>query len=76
MTWRVVDRRIGRAGAIKRRTGQQREWDRQYGEGRWAVGYMIDGEFVTQDEALESVYYRSYEKHFESHPGDLEELTR
>jgi hypothetical protein len=72
MPWTIVERRIGRAGGIKQRTAQQREWDRKYGD--WAVGYVIDGTFVTQEEALESVYYRSYQEHFEKHPDDLTEL--
>lgn len=40
------------------------------------MGYVIDGEFVTQEDALESVYYRSYEEHFRLHPSDLEELLQ
>ncbi len=67
-------RRLGRAGGLKERTARQREWDRRYGEGLWEIGYKIDDVFVTQEEALESVYYRSYEAHFEAHPEDLREL--
>ncbi len=67
-------RRLGRAGGLKERTARQREWDRRYGEGLWEIGYKIDDAFVTQEEALESVYYRSYEAHFQAHPDDLEEL--
>jgi hypothetical protein len=74
MGWRVVERRIGRAGGARQRTGRQREWDRRYGEGCWQVGYVIDGQFVSQDDALESLYYRSYADHFAAHPGDLAEL--
>lgn len=73
MYWKIVERQIGRAGGAKRREARQREWDRAYGES-WSVGYVIDGEFVTQEDALESVYYRSYEAHFRDHPEDLEEL--
>jgi hypothetical protein len=76
MGWNVVDRRIGKAGALKRREARQREWDRKYGEGCWDIGYILDGRFVTQNEALETVYYRSYEEHFRTHPDDLEELLR
>jgi hypothetical protein len=76
MAWRVVERRIGRSCGLKRRLARQREWDRKYGDGNWCVGYVIDGEFVTQEAALESVYYRSYELHFDEHPADLEELVR
>src|SRR4051794_11023079 len=76
MPWKVVERKIGRAGGVKRRSARQREWDRQYGEGNWAVGYVIDGAFVLQEQALELVYYRSYEEHFAAHPEDLEELVR
>ncbi len=72
MPWKVVERKIGRAGGIKRRTARQREWDRKYGD--WAIGYVIDGEFVNQDDALESVYYRSYEEHFRDNPRDFDEL--
>lgn len=74
MPWRVVERRIGKAGGVKQREARQRAWDRQYGEDRWAIGYLIEGEFVRQEEALESVYYRSYEEHFAAHPEDLAEL--
>jgi hypothetical protein len=72
MPWEIVERKIGRAGGIKRRTARQREWDRKYGD--WAIGYVVDGEFVSQEDALESIYYRSYEEHFRSNPRDLEEL--
>jgi hypothetical protein len=73
MGWKVVERRIGKAGALKRREARQREWDRRYGE-NWEVGYVIEGQFVRQEEALETVYYRSYERHFAEHPEDLREL--
>ena len=76
MPWKVVERKIGRAGGLKQRTTRQREWDRKYGEENWAVGYVIDGAFVLQEEALESVYNRSYEEHFAAHPEDLAELIR
>lgn len=74
MAWRVVERRLGKAGPRKRREAQQWEWDRQYGEGCWEVGYVIEGQFVSQEDALETVYYRSYAEHFQRHPNDLEEL--
>lgn len=74
MPWQVVERKIGRAGGVKQRNQRQQEWDRKYGADRWAVGYVIEGEFVLQEEALESIYYRSYEEHFASHQEDLAEL--
>jgi len=74
MGWKIVERRIGKAGPLKRREARQREWDRRYGESAWEVGYILDGVFVPQDEALETIYYRSYEAHFRAHPADLEEL--
>src|SRR5258708_39706821 len=76
MAWKVVERKIGRAGGVKQRTARQREWDRKCGAGLWTVGYVIAGEFITQEAALESVYYRSYEEHFSQHPADLNELIR
>jgi hypothetical protein len=54
MPWKVVERRIGRAGGVKQREGRQREWDRKYGE-NWAVGYVLDGEFVLGDKASNGV---------------------
>lgn len=74
MGWRIVERRIGKAGGERQRAARQRDWDRRYGADMWAIGYVIDGEFVRQDAALESVYYRSYERHFAQHPQDLAEL--
>jgi hypothetical protein len=74
MPWRVVERKIGRAGGEKQRAARQRQWDRNYGADNWAVGYVIDGEFVLQEQALESVYYGSYEAHFRDRPEDLREL--
>jgi hypothetical protein len=74
MGWRIVERRIGKAGGEKQREARQRQWDKKYGEDNWAIGYVIDGEFVRQQDALESVYYRSYEQHFAAHPDDLAEL--
>jgi hypothetical protein len=76
MSWRIVERRLGRAGGLRQRTARQRQWDRRYGEGCWQVGYVLGGVFVPQEEALESVYYRSYAEHFAAHPEDLEELIR
>jgi hypothetical protein len=74
MPWKVVERRIGRAGGVKQRTARQRVWDQKYGDGNWAVGYVVDGAFVIQEDALESIYHRSYEEHFATHPEDLSEL--
>ncbi|MBX7221922.1 MAG: hypothetical protein K1Y36_18360 [Blastocatellia bacterium] len=76
MPWKVVERRIGRAGSLKQRTARQREWDQRYGEGLWTVGYVVEGEFITQENALETIYYRSYEVHFATHPADLTELIQ
>jgi hypothetical protein len=74
MGWTIIKQRLGKAGPLKRREARQREWDQRYGEGNWEIGYPLDGRFVTQEEALESVYQRSYELHFQDHPEDLAEL--
>lgn len=76
MGWKVIKRKIGRAGSLKQRLARQRDWDRRYGEGLWEIGYVIEGAFVPQEEALEQIYYRSYEAHFQQHPEDLAELMR
>jgi len=75
MPSKVAERRIGRAGGIRQRTERQRHWDQKYGEGNWEIGYVVNGEFITQEAALETIYYRSYEQHFSLHPSDLEELV-
>lgn len=75
MPWHIKERRIGKAGDLKQRTQRQRAWDAQYGD-NWMIGYQIDGEFVSQEDALESVYYRSYAEHFAQHPDDLQELIQ
>jgi hypothetical protein len=74
MSWNIVKRRLGRAGGIKERNARQREWEKEYGEGNWAIGYVIDDEFVLQDDAIDLIYYKSYEQHFHNRPQDLEEL--
>lgn len=74
MGWKIVERRIGKAGPLKRRTARQQEWDATYGESNWEIGYVVEGNFITQEEALETIYYRSYELHFQQYPSDLEEL--
>ena len=73
MVWRVVERKIGRAGGVKQRTARQREWDQKYGEGNWAVGYVIDGTLVRQEDALESIYKSpcSRESGSSSHEAEL-----
>lgn len=75
MTWKVVERKIGKAGNIKQQQKRQQEWNRKYGE-NWQIGYFIDHEFVTQEDALETIYYKSYEEHFADYPKDLEELIQ
>ena len=64
MPWKVVERKIGRAGGLKQRTARQRGWDQKYGDGNWSVGYVVAGAFVLQEDALESITSRSYEEHF------------
>ena len=75
MGWTIVERRLGRAGGMKQRHARQREWDAKYGADMWAVGYVVDGRFITQEDALEGIYYQSYAEHFERYPEDLEELV-
>lgn len=73
MGWKIIKRKLGQAGNLKQRQKRQSEWDSKYGE-NWMIGYLIDGVFVSQEEALESIYYKSYELHFKNYPEDLEEL--
>ncbi len=74
MTWKIVDRRVGQAGSYKRRIAKQKEWNKKYGEGNWEIGYVIEGKFISQNEALDTIYYKSYESHFQNNPNDLDEL--
>jgi hypothetical protein len=74
MGWKIIERRLGRAGGIKPREARQKEWDIKYGEGNWAIGYVIAGEFILQEDAIEVIYNKSYEEHFIKYPENLEEL--
>ena len=47
-----------------------KEWNQKFGE-NWMIGYVIEGEFVSQEDALESIYYQSYKEHFENNPDVL-----
>lgn len=73
MAWKIVDRKIGKAGNLKQRTNKQRDWDKKYGED-WMIGYVWKGDFITQETALEVVYYESYKAHFDQYPEELNEL--
>lgn len=73
MSWKIVERKIGRAGNSKQQFKRQKEWNKKYGD-NWIIGYMVEGEFLSQEEALEEIYYKSYKNHFETYPKDLEEL--
>jgi hypothetical protein len=75
MAWHIKERKIGKAGDLKQRTKRQREWDAKYGD-NWMIGYLIDGSFVSQEDALESIYYCSYAEHFAQHPDDLQALIQ
>lgn len=75
MPWTVIERRIGRAGGEKQRLARQRQWDHRHGEDAWAIGYVIDGVFMPQEEALTHIYEQSYDEHFTAHPADLAELV-
>jgi hypothetical protein len=76
VTWKIVERRLGRAGGVKQREGRQREWDRKYGADAWAIGYVLDNEFVLQELALDRVYHRSYAVFLDAHPEEVDELCR
>lgn len=73
MAWKIKERKIGQAGNIKQRQKRQREWDKKYNE-NWMIGYVVNGNFISQEDALESIYYESYKLHFDNHPEDLKEL--
>ena len=73
MSWKIVERKIGKAGNLKQRQKRQSTWDQKYGD-NWMIGYVIEGEFISQEDALESIYYQSYAAHFEENPKDLKEL--
>ena len=74
MGWKIIKRRLGKAGSLKERSARQNEWDRKYGEGKWEIGYSINNKFISQEDAFELIYFKSYEEHFKNHPEDLYEL--
>ncbi|MDR3059254.1 MAG: hypothetical protein LBU84_14100 [Prevotella sp.] len=75
MGWKIVERKLGRAGGIKQQQARQKEWNRKYGADNWMVGYMINDKFITSEEAFDIIYYPSYVQHFRNHPEDLNELV-
>lgn len=76
MSWKVVKKRLGRAGGLKERTARQHEWDRKYGEGKWAVGYVLNDAFLPYEDAVDEIYQRSYDAYLSTHPDDIEELLK
>jgi len=74
MAWKIIERKIGKAGGFKQRTKRQMEWNQKYGEGNWETGYLIEGEFISQEVALDTIYYKSYQEHFANNPDDLDKL--
>lgn len=76
MPWTIIKRRLGIAGGRKQRHARQKQWDTRYGESQWAIGYLIDGDFMLQEDAIQHVYNASYAAHFENHPSDLDELIK
>lgn len=74
MGWKVVEKRIGKAGSPKQQLARHQQWDKKYGKDNWMIGYIIDDKFVTSEEAFDIIYYPSYELHFQNHPDDLTEL--
>ena len=74
--WLIKERKLGKAGNLKQQQKRQNEWNRKYGQDCWMIGYIIDGNFITSEEAFQVIYYPSYVKHFEKYPDDLEELIR
>jgi len=75
MSWKIIERKIGKAGNLKQRQKRQSEWDKKHGE-NWMIGYIINHEFISQEDALENIYYESYRLHFENYPKDLIELIK
>lgn len=76
MGWKIVERKLGRAGNPKQQRSRQSEWDKKYGYDNWMIGYIVDGKFVSSENAFDKIYYPSYVMHFEKHPTDLEELIK
>lgn len=74
MTWTIKQRKLGPAGPPHARNRRQRGWDQTYGPDRWAVGYVVEGDFLLREDALESVYYASYQAFFDAHPEIVEIL--
>jgi hypothetical protein len=75
MPWNIQERKLGRAGDPRQRAARQREWDRKYGPDNWEIGFVLDGEFVRQDTAFQSVYCAGYAAHFERQPEVLTQMT-
>lgn len=76
MSWKIKERKIGRAGNLKNQRKRQLEWNQKYGEDQWMIGYIINDKIITSEEAFHLIYYPSYEEHFNKHPKDLNELIK
>ncbi len=58
MAWIIVKRKLGRAGGKGEREKRQEQWNKKYGEGLWAIGYVVNDTFMMQEECLDMVYTR------------------
>jgi len=74
MSYKIVERNIGRAGNKRQMLAKQEEWDNRYGKGNWKTGYEIDGRFFTRDEAIRDIYDNSYILFLEGRPDLVKQL--
>lgn len=75
MPWQVVERNISPTGGVWELAAHKRAWEGKHGRGNWVIGYETERGFITEEAAIEAIYYKSYEEHFDSHPNDLDELV-
>lgn len=73
--YKIVERKIGRAGNRQQIAKKQEVWNKKYGEGNWLTGYEIDGQFRTREFVIREIYDESYFIFLDANPEVVKELV-
>ncbi|NMB56876.1 hypothetical protein GYA19_02985 [Candidatus Beckwithbacteria bacterium] len=72
--WKDEKKPIGFFG--KNRDKQYRNWDQEYGEGKWRIVWLLaDGRILNFDDIFE-LYVESYEKYFKEHSDEALKIVQ
>lgn len=73
MKYKIVEK-LDRAGGFKNRERKHKEWDLKYGENNWEVVYKYKDKILSQEEALDEYYNKSYFVFMKSNPSLVQKL--